>query len=656
MKKTAKRSIIVSAVLAIIMCVSLVAGATFALFTSDSKVNISVSSGKVKVEATVEGFQTYSGKDLTGNAEEDAKNRIHKTDDSTYFTGGKNGVFYNSGTAELNTDKNYLTIDRMTPGDKVTFDVKITNKSNVSAKYRTLIACEEDDGLFKGLKISITDNEVTTQWSNGFSAVSAYSDLSATNDASGSEVKTVNVSIELPSDADNTYQDKNCTILYVVEAIQGNAATDELDENTLYLYNAHDLFAFANAVNTNDTDVLDAYTNGAKLVANIDLKNAAWTPIGQKNSTIKFTKTFDGANYTVYGLNVTADSLTSAHDGYGAFFGAIDGDAVVKNLTVSGTASCENAAGVVARMHKGTIENCTSEVTVTGTSKAGGIVCLTNENGCTIKGCTNSGNISIGNVSGETNSAGGIVAYANASTKITDCVNKAMTVSSASDERGYCGGIVGYFSGKTGNAITNCKNSASITGSTAAGGIVGIATDQIVITDCENSGAVASNNVNCAAGGIIGSCLNGTLTACKNTNTVSGKHAGGVVGQTTGTTSVIDSCSGGTATISGTNFGRLIGKVCYAKLTIDDENGDSYDGIAAIGYADGTSQGNTKDKSVYIVSGTLHGNILGGQRAADQADKTHVIINTGASWEVDGAQRTGTWYPTGDNGEWAQEQ
>ena len=53
MKKTLKRNIIVSAILTIMLCVSLVAGATYALFTSESKVNIAVTSGKVEVVADI---------------------------------------------------------------------------------------------------------------------------------------------------------------------------------------------------------------------------------------------------------------------------------------------------------------------------------------------------------------------------------------------------------------------------------------------------------------------------------------------------------------------------------------------------------------------------------------------------------------------------
>ena len=60
MKKTNKR--IVSSVASIALCASLVAGGSYALFTSESEVNVAVTSGTVKVVASVnEGsLKTYS--------------------------------------------------------------------------------------------------------------------------------------------------------------------------------------------------------------------------------------------------------------------------------------------------------------------------------------------------------------------------------------------------------------------------------------------------------------------------------------------------------------------------------------------------------------------------------------------------------------------
>ncbi|MBQ7879161.1 MAG: hypothetical protein IJ317_00785, partial [Clostridia bacterium] len=51
MKK--KNKVLLTSMATIAMCASLVAGGTYALFTSESAVNIAISSGTVKVEATI---------------------------------------------------------------------------------------------------------------------------------------------------------------------------------------------------------------------------------------------------------------------------------------------------------------------------------------------------------------------------------------------------------------------------------------------------------------------------------------------------------------------------------------------------------------------------------------------------------------------------
>ena len=57
-----KKKILLSSVMVIALCLSLIAGSTFALFTSESKVNIAVTSGKVDVKASITDLSVYSAK------------------------------------------------------------------------------------------------------------------------------------------------------------------------------------------------------------------------------------------------------------------------------------------------------------------------------------------------------------------------------------------------------------------------------------------------------------------------------------------------------------------------------------------------------------------------------------------------------------------
>ncbi len=205
MKKRTKISLVLSSAAAILLAGSIMAGGTYALFTSESKTNIAVNSGTVDVTATISDLKTYSGEanSLTGDPTADAG---HIVETAT------KGTFTNGGTANINTTTGDLELFNVTPGDKVTFNIKVKNNSTVAAKYRTLIKEESDGGLFGGLTFKINEFSTAgrTRW-----AELAY----------GSEDKVLPCEVSLPSDAGNEYQNKKATISFTVEAVQGNAQT-----------------------------------------------------------------------------------------------------------------------------------------------------------------------------------------------------------------------------------------------------------------------------------------------------------------------------------------------------------------------------------------------------------------------------------------------
>lgn len=203
--KNVKRNVIVSAFMAIALCMSVVAGATFALFTSDSSVNIAITSGNVEVTATASALKVYSPKAVNETGIADGDNAVDEN----------GGRFVNGGTATLTGSE--LKLDNMTPGDKVNFNIKVENKSSVTVKYRTRIYCGEDNGLYAGLKYSITNGTETYE----SMAITDWATL--TPDVK--EVANLDCKVELPVDAGNEYKNKSCKLVYQVEAVQGNAET-----------------------------------------------------------------------------------------------------------------------------------------------------------------------------------------------------------------------------------------------------------------------------------------------------------------------------------------------------------------------------------------------------------------------------------------------
>ena len=263
-----------------------------------------------------------------------------------------------------------------------------------------------------------------------------------------------------------------------------------------------------------------------KLGASITVTD--WTPIGQKkNENNKFAGTFDGNGQTVT-INRIKSDLDPDFGGYAGFFGAVKG-ATIKNLTVDGTISGADVAGIVARMDGGKVENCVNKATVTGNRKAAGIVVITKDSGeATIQNCRNHGTIkSTGD------RAGGIVNLVQIATEVLNCKNYGAVTSEATATYG-AGGIVAW-TDCAAFTISGCVNTANVTAKGAAGGIVGgVGGDKTedrtgTISGCKNSAGVevvaGANNSNMDAGGIVGwvaiesGAKRVALTAAGNANT-----------------------------------------------------------------------------------------------------------------------------------------
>ena len=285
-------------------------------------------------------------------------------------------------------------------------------------------------------------------------------------------------------------------------------------EDIYYIANDTQLGKFRDLVNAGNT------FEGKTINLMADITVSAWTPIGQKKSeTNRFKGIFDGNGKTVT-IDGIADNLDTAFDDCVGFFGAVE-NATVKNLTVAGNVSGNNAAGIVARVFSGaTIENCVNKAKVTATSKAGGIVSYaqgdnSNQYGplssdCTITNCKNYGEVKT--TGDAATAAGGIYGWSgdkSGKLKIIGCENSGAVT--ATGEKA-AGGIVGQCRVIT---VENCTNSGNISSSKNAGGIIGANdTAPATIIGCHNTGAMtgAENKLGGIAGAVIGTIKNCTTT------------------------------------------------------------------------------------------------------------------------------------------------
>lgn len=192
-----KKRIILTSVLSIAMCLSLIVGATMAFFGSESKANISVTGANVNVVASIDpatGFTTYSN----GKTSEEL--------------GYPNGEFENGGTASID-EEGTLVLNAISAGDSVKVRVDIYNDSNIRIQYRARVVCEEGEEFLELFEI---ENDIRHM---------AWQIAEIGNDLKD---EIVEVTIGLPEDVNlEDFEGQTIKFAIVVEAVQANAETTD---------------------------------------------------------------------------------------------------------------------------------------------------------------------------------------------------------------------------------------------------------------------------------------------------------------------------------------------------------------------------------------------------------------------------------------------
>ena len=276
-----KNKILVSSILTIALCLSMIAGSTFALFTSESKVNVAVTSGEVSVLATASNLQYTS--DLGSTL----------------------------GQATLSDKADSITVEGFTPGDRVSFDITVANESTVAINYRTVVTISDE--LAPALVVSFDDEK-----SEGHK--SAWTKLDA-----GADPEKVTVSIYFPdADNNNNYMGKTCNISYVVEAVQGNTVPvesySELLDNYYYesgSYTFEDDIVTSNAIRFDDNT-----TNVVNLHGNLTTTNTSMPVLIAQS----------GSDLTINAENDTVIDCTSIETQFAVYAGS-NGNATLNGGT-----------------------------------------------------------------------------------------------------------------------------------------------------------------------------------------------------------------------------------------------------------------------------------------------------------------------------------
>lgn len=299
--------VVLSSVVAAAISAVTVVGGTLALFTSEHRASISMTAATVDVSAAID---TESLKLYTRDVEQ-------------------TGTFQDGGTADF-VDGD-LVLSNIVPGDKVTFNIDVTNNSTVNVMYR--VTWDMSGELMEALNITAgtasPENEEWKEWL-------------VTTDV---KEYTINMMVELPLGVNNDYQAKEASLSFTFEAVQASG---------------YDLYA------SNAQEIRENLTNGEDVVfvddvTTVDTLGTSYGKSGlnQDGQTIDgagHTLTVNGANSTwdcgVYTKGGTIQNLTVNGAFRGIFTGGISSDLVLDNVIVDKVCYTFNADGKTVSAYK----------------------------------------------------------------------------------------------------------------------------------------------------------------------------------------------------------------------------------------------------------------------------------------------------------------
>ena len=481
--KTTKRALL-SSVIALILCFSMLLGTTFAWFTD------SVSSGVNTITAgnlDIELEYSKNGTDWT--TVEDATNLV---DPNALWEPGHTEVVYlrlsNKGTLALKYQFSMNIVGETTATNVGGNPFKLSQYLkygivegntvyNKRADARQAVL-RDAQGLANYSKNGTMVGKNDQAYVDQYMALVVYMPEDVGNEANyrGNVVPTIELGLNLVATQQNSERDSfgpdydtNATFLNTDAA--GNYLIGTADE----------LVFFAKDVNVNR----NTYSGKTvKLTADIDLTGKKWIPVGQTGGYTAgayFQGTFDGNGKTISNLTIPASTWEAgANDGQHfatGFFGFIDaGGQTIKDVTFDhATVEGHHWVGVVAGYMSGKVENVVvKNSTVTSTykngeadgDKAGAIAGYLNQAGSVITGCTVDNCV----VSG-VRDCGGIVGYSVAGSTTSSNTVTDTTVYYSTDNDAQIGGeIMGKRSPgvNRGNTATNVTVTKQLLISTAA--------------------------------------------------------------------------------------------------------------------------------------------------------------------------------------------
>jgi len=278
----------------------------------------------------------------------------------------------------------------------------------------------------------------------------------------------------------------------------------------------------------------------------------------------------------------------------------------------------------------GSATNCVSSGLVQGNSYVGGLVGYLDGS---MENCN-----SAASVTGTGGRCGGLVGHKQGSNSLTNCYATGSVSGSISD----VGGLFGYCYDST--TITLCHSTGNVEGGAQAGGLIGNLQYNSTISNCYSTGNVTSEAGN--VGGLIGYVYLYTsyqFTDCYAKGIVSGRgdNVGGLIGNGRVYYSLnISDCyaSGNVYNSEGSNVGGLVGYFWYGTIQRSYSAADLVTGLTTVGGLVGYSEGGGSVSQCYSISDV---NSLGDDAGGLVGFNNGTVTNCYAHGSIIGADYVG---------------
>ncbi len=263
MTKSSKKTAIAAAILVVVMCAAIIAGATFALFTSTVTNDINVNTGDIKVTGSLTLDEAWS------QSEEGAKTNA--------TVSGNSATVQQGGTVSVNSETGAITFNKISLGDGAKFTLSLNIVNSIRAKYAVeLQVAEGADSTFlkDNLKVAFGDSEAAL--SENAATVSDWKVLEINE--SGTQVDiTFTISLPWTSTGIDAEGAQSIKLQLVTKAVQANASSGkdfETGDGTGYdtiteaIQNAKDgdtVMINANNITMPSLEELTAATEGKKI-------------------------------------------------------------------------------------------------------------------------------------------------------------------------------------------------------------------------------------------------------------------------------------------------------------------------------------------------------------------------------------------------------